>query len=167
MKINFLIPPPEKGKAVERIFGCNYGFFSQHNVLMLYPATVLKQNGFDVKVTDCVADGIEDLKSFIKRDDCRVYVFYTNFLSRELDKKSARLILGVKDAKIVFIGSDPSYKPEQYLMNENCFVIRGESEEIILKLIKSLIGILQDLCMNKKYYARILHKRKILCKYFA
>ncbi len=134
-KVNFIVPPTNE-RPVERIYGCNYGFFSQHNILMLYPASALEKQGFDVKVTDFVVDELGDFQEYIKRDDSEVYVFYSNFLSRELDKKTAKRILNIKDAKIIFIGSDPSDKPEHYLTNEKMVVIRGESEDTIVKLIK-------------------------------
>jgi anaerobic magnesium-protoporphyrin IX monomethyl ester cyclase len=135
VKVNFIIPPTNK-RPVERIYGCNYGFFNQHNILMLYPATMLEKAGYKVKVTDFLVDGISDFNNFIKQDESDVYVFYSNFLSRDLDKETARRILNLKKAKIIFIGSDPSHKPEHYLFNENAFVIRGESEEIIVRLAK-------------------------------
>lgn len=134
-KITFIVPPTES-RPVERIYGCNYGFFNQHNILMLYPATMLQKGGFDVRVVDFLVDEIGDFNSFIKKDDSDVYVFYSNFLSRELDKSKAKQIFKLKKAKVMFIGSDPSSKPENYAINENVIVIRGESEKTIVKVIK-------------------------------
>lgn len=83
MKITFVTPPPLDGKpAAERIFGCNYGIYMQQNIFILYPATILRNTGHEVRVLDCPIEGIDEqgLNNFLKKDDSDVYVFYTVFL---------------------------------------------------------------------------------------
>ena len=58
MKICFLTPPALDGKApAERIFGCNYGIYTQPNIFMLYPATILHRAGHEVRFLDFPARG--------------------------------------------------------------------------------------------------------------
>ncbi len=135
MNITFLIPTSGEDKNPERIF-CNYAFFFQHNVFLLYPATLLKENGFNVKIIDCPVENklLDDAIS----GDTDIYVFYSVFLSRNPDLKAASYIESKKgkDTCIVFIGSDPTYKPENYLLSENRFVIRGEPEYGLLDFVQ-------------------------------
>ncbi|MGR3310285.1 MAG: B12-binding domain-containing radical SAM protein [Candidatus Brocadiales bacterium] len=140
-KIHFLIPPmpPEaNGKSPDRIFGCNYAFFFQHNIFILYPATLLKKAGYNVRVIDCAIEN-ETIDSALK-DKADAYVFYSVFLSREIDIKTANVIESTvsNDIPIIFMGSDPTYCPENYLLSPNRFVIRGEPEYSLLDLINNL-----------------------------
>lgn len=145
-KIHFLIPPPacsdtyrKNGlKSPDRIFGCNYAFFFQHNIFILYPATLLKKAGYNVRVIDCAIEN-ETTNSALK-DKADAYVFYSVFLSREIDLKTANVIESTisKDIPIIFMGSDPTYCPEKYLLSPNRFVIRGEPEYSLLDLINNL-----------------------------
>ena len=85
MKILFLIPPPLDSKpAAERIFGCNYGIYTQPNIFILYPATVLQQAGRHVEVADFPIQGntVADFERFAKKQDYDLIAFYTVFLSR-------------------------------------------------------------------------------------
>ncbi|HLG30509.1 MAG TPA: radical SAM protein [Candidatus Brocadiales bacterium] len=149
-KIHFLIPPtpPEAdGKSPDRIFGCNYAFFFQHNIFILYPATLLKKAGYDVRVIDCAIEN-ETIASALK-DKADAYVFYSVFLSRGIDLQTASIIESSlsRDTPIIFMGSDPTYCPEKYLLrpknggstiSPNRFVIRGEPEYSLLDLINNL-----------------------------
>ncbi len=136
MRINFLVPPA-KGKIPDRLFGCNYGFFVQQNVFMLYPATLLKSKGIEVSITDCVMENLSLQQALRKPSD--IYVFYSVFLTRKLDIATAEIISRkYPESKIIFIGPDPTYKPEFYLKNKNWFVVRGEPELTLLNLVKSI-----------------------------
>ena len=136
MKIHFLVPPAKNERNPDRLFGCNYSFFLQQNIFILYPATYLKENGFNVRFTDCNNENLS-LEQALK-DEFDVYVFYSVFLSRDLDIETAdKIQKKYPNKKIIFIGADPTIFPEKYLKN-NRFVIRGESEETILELCKEL-----------------------------
>jgi radical SAM superfamily enzyme YgiQ (UPF0313 family) len=139
-KIHFLIPPPLEvgGKCPDRIFGCNYAFFFQHNIFILYPATLLKKAGYDVRIIDCTIEN-ETIDSALN-DEADAYVFYSVFLSREIDLKTASVIESAlsKDIPIIFMGSDPTHCPEKYLLSPNRFVVRGEPEHSLLDLINNL-----------------------------
>ena len=56
MKAHIVIPPAKK--AVDRIYGCNYAFFLQHNVILLGLAALLRDSGIDVEITDCLVERV-------------------------------------------------------------------------------------------------------------
>src|SRR3989344_324437 len=140
MKIHFIIPSnAEKGKqeVLDRIFGCNYGFFAQHNVFIIEPATVLKNLGFEVEITDCVVEKISLIDALRRGGD--VFVFYSVFLSRDTDLWASgeiRKKLGKKWS--IFLGNDPVWFIDKYLILDSNIVIRGEPEETIAELTKEL-----------------------------
>ena len=102
--VHFLIPPSIKGRNPDRIFGCNYGLFTQHNIFLLSAATVLKEAGFKVEVIDCIKEKLS-LKEVLKKK-ADVYVFYSVFLSREIDWEAAEAIERKQNAAIVFLGPE-------------------------------------------------------------
>ncbi len=147
-KIIFLIPPANKKRVPDRIFGCNYGFFQQHHVFLLQAVTFLEKSGFDVQIIDCVIENKTLLE--VLNIDVDIFIFYSVFLSREIDLKAAKEIEKVKgNIPIIFIGSDPSYKPEIYLLSENRFVIRGEPELAMLELCNVLAAKKSDFSVIK------------------
>ena len=135
MKIVFLIPPSSKKKIPDRIFGCNYAFFFQHNIFLLGIATYLKSMGHEVEIVDCIIEK-SSLEQILERNS--MYCFYSVFLSRKVDLQAASYIekeLG-RDIPIVFLGSDPTYFPEIYLTSSNRFVVRGEPEISLRSLVE-------------------------------
>ncbi|MDH4129863.1 MAG: B12-binding domain-containing radical SAM protein [Spirochaetota bacterium] len=142
MKINFLTPPPlDENPPTERIFGCNYGLYSQPNIFVLYPATVLKNAGYNVKVTDLVVENYNENKflKYITNDDSDIYIFYTVFLSKKTDLLAKEKIRKLrKGVKFIYIGTEPTANPKDFIDKNDVIVIRGESEETILELIKAL-----------------------------
>ncbi len=143
MKITFIVPPPLDGKpAAERIFGCNYGIYTQQNVFMLYPATILKNSGHDVSVLDCPIENIDEnaFRDFLKEDESGIYVFYTVFLSRKTDLIARDIIKKFRpDAHFIYMGTEPTVSPRDFAA-EGSFVIRGEPELTIVELVKGIEG---------------------------
>ena len=142
MKVNFITPPPLDGKMpAERIFGCNYGLYSQPNIFVLYSATVLKNAGHDVKVTDMVIENYDkkDFEKYIRNDDADVYVFYTVFLSKKTDIVAKKLIRRLRrGAKFIFMGTEPTANPKDFIDKSDVFVVRGEPEESVKELVEAL-----------------------------
>jgi radical SAM superfamily enzyme YgiQ (UPF0313 family) len=131
MKVTFLMPPALNGKAPERIFGCNYGLFYQPNIFILYLASVLENDRHPVKVADCpiMKMNWDGLKRMLQTDDSDLYVFYTVFLSEEIDKAALRLIRETRgNIPVVFMGPEPTSNPEGFMMDDKCFIIRGEAK---------------------------------------
>ena len=141
MKITFLVPPALDNKLpAERVFGCNYGIYSQANIFMLYPATVLQKADYDVVVKDCVAERMnkDSFIQYIKKDDSAIYVFYTVFLSKNTDLSARELIREHRpQTKFIYLATEPSSHPGDFVAADTC-VIRGESEEIICELVSVL-----------------------------
>lgn len=104
---------------------------------MLYAATSLKENGFEVAVLDCFKENLS-LSAALKQP-ADAYVFYSVFLSRESDLLAAEIAEKTKgkDTPIIFIGPDPTYYPGLYLTASNRMVVRGEPEETLLELVKN------------------------------
>ena len=144
MKVTFLVPPAVEGKAPERLFGCNVGVYFQPNIFMLYPAAMLEKQGHAVSVLDCPVEKTdwETFEKFLRNDDSKAYVFYTVFLSEEVDKRTHAMIRGIKkDVPIIFIGPEPTTKPAAFLLDDSTFVIRGEPEYTIVELVKELSSV--------------------------
>jgi len=143
MKITFLIPPAV-GVPPERIFGCNYGYFFQHNIFMLYPAAMLEKQGYDVEFIDCPVEGKDEnwFKEFLKKDRSDAYVLYTVFLAEKTDNHISKLIRSIrKDVNIIFIGPEPTGFPERFLKfvnDDKIFVVRGETEITMKELIQAI-----------------------------
>jgi radical SAM superfamily enzyme YgiQ (UPF0313 family) len=141
MKILFLTPPPlDRKPPAERIFGCNYGIYSQPNIFYLYPATILKKAGFEVSCLDfSIARKSErEFRVFCEKQDFDIIVFYTVFLSRQTDLMARDMLREANHkTSFVFMATEPSANPEDFL-DERTIVIRGETEELILPVVNSL-----------------------------
>lgn len=135
MKVNFLIPPPlEPGKVPDRLFGCAYSLYQQPNIFMLYPAAVLEKAGYKVEYTDSPIENKNNVDF-----DSDVYVFYTTFLAEEIDLHWASEIRNnQQNAIVIFTGPEPTSRPEDFVLDHDTFVIRGETEKIILEFMKEL-----------------------------
>lgn len=140
MKIHFIIPSnAEKGRqeVLDRIYGCNFGFFTQHNVFILEPATVLKNLGYEIEISDCVVEK-KSLNEVLKLGG-DVFVFYSVFLSRDIDLWASKEIKKRFGKKwIIFLGNDPVWFIDKYLISDNHIVIRGEPEETIVEVLNEL-----------------------------
>lgn len=178
MKFTFLIPPTLKGKPADRNFGCNYGIVSFPPVHILYPATVLEKEGHEIEFIDCPIENksAKWLKNYIKNNkskDVDYYIFFTVFLAEETDIYWADYIKRNTNSKVIFIGPEPSHKPEYYKKHSD-MVIVGEPEEeiknprdgiIYADLIENLDKLPfpdRDLLNNKeKYFSSKLSKKPI------
>ncbi|MFH1593040.1 MAG: radical SAM protein [Candidatus Woesearchaeota archaeon] len=131
LRVHFVMPPAKK--PVDREYGCNYAFFMQHNVVILEIATLLRDNGFKVEITDCPVDKVP-LREI---NPAEVYVFYSVYLTKDIDLKAAEY-LDTQSQHIIFIGPDPTWSPKKYLLKENWFVVRGEPDFSLLDLLKNI-----------------------------
>jgi len=133
-KIIFLIPPVIEGKVPERLFGCSHQLYPSINIGMLQSAAVLEKNGYTVGFIDCPVENRKDFPM-----DTDIYVFYNVFLAKNIDLFWANKILKTnKNTKIIWIGPEPTRLgvADDYLINESCFICRGETEKTILELLK-------------------------------
>lgn len=144
MKITLLTPPPLDGKRVaDRVAGCAYGLYPVPNVFELTMAAVLERDGHDVRYVNFPIEnrGIPEFERFAAADDSDLYAFYTVNLTRDTDRAAARMILGKREkrkASIVFYGPSPSYNPDEFMIADSCYVVRGEPEMSFSDLAKAL-----------------------------
>lgn len=134
MKVHFVIPPAKK--PVDRIYGCNYSLFPQHNVILLSIVTFIRGNGMSVQITNCPVDGIDRIEDLDDSGD--VYVLYSVGLSQRLDLETAKTLRAKYRKPIVFMGPYPTWTPESYLLDEGYYVVRGEPEYSLLELLEVL-----------------------------
>lgn len=143
MKVTFLDSPALVGRRdVERVFGCTYSHYPFPNIFVLTCAAVLREGGCRAAYLDAAAGrwSRERYREFLSADDSDVYCVYGVNLSRENDLATRRAIRARRgaDVPIVFLGPGPTWAPEDYLMDERCFVVRGEPEESLRELIERL-----------------------------
>jgi anaerobic magnesium-protoporphyrin IX monomethyl ester cyclase len=141
LKITMLTPPPLDGNRVaDRVAGCAYGLYPVPNVFELTVAAVLERDGHDVRYENFPIqnEGPREFERFIANDDSDLYAFYTVNLTRETDMIAARKIKESHHARVVFYGPSPTYNPDEFLLNEFCYVVRGEPELTFSDLAKTL-----------------------------
>lgn len=141
MKITLLTPPPLDGNRVaDRVAGCAYGLYPVPNVFELTTAAVLERDGHDVRYVNfpILERGEAEFDSFVAGDDSALYAFYTVNLTRDTDRAAARRIITKRNARVVFYGPSPSYNPNEFLIHENCYVVRGEPEASFSELAAAL-----------------------------
>lgn len=138
MKITFVTPPAVKGRAAERLFGCTYQVYPQPNLVVLYAATVLQKAGYDVVVKDFPVDDpkYDNYKKWARDDESDLYVFHTVPLCARLDLHSVKFLK--KGKPIIFFGPQPTFNPKQFTIKDNYYVLRGEIEDVISKLVRAI-----------------------------
>lgn len=138
MKICFLIPPAKShDKIPERVYGCTFAYYKQPELPMLYAASVLEKDRHTVTLQDFTdGNSWEDFYRFINSANYDVYIFHTVLLSEGIDIKAANYIIENGNARVIFFGPHPTLKPQSFLLNQRCYVARGEAEFIIRNLIK-------------------------------
>lgn len=141
MKILFLTPPAlDNALSAERIFGCNYGIYSQPNIFILYPATILKNRGHSVTCIDFPVNrkNKNDFKKFCEVQDFDAIVFYSVFLSKNTDLIARNMLKQANSkTKFIFMSTEPTASPDDFI-DEKSIVIRGEPESRIAQVIDAL-----------------------------
>jgi anaerobic magnesium-protoporphyrin IX monomethyl ester cyclase len=146
MKITFLIPPPLDNKRVpERVFGCTYGLYPIPNIFILQYASILRNSGNQVNVVDGPITGItgKDFLDFLKKDKSDAYIFYSVNLSADLDTRVGKIIRKLhKNTPLIYCGPAASVYKENFLFDNNVYVVRGEADYALNDLISFLAGTL-------------------------
>ncbi len=145
MKITMLTPPPlDGGKVADRVAGCAYGLYPVPNVFELTMAAVLKRDGHIVRyVSFPMMEGdAAAFETFLARDDSDLYAMYTVNLTRETDRIAHDRIRAVRGrgAVVVFFGPSPSYNPDEFSLDDNTYIVRGEPEASFSELAGRLGG---------------------------
>lgn len=141
MKILFLTPPALDGTLpAERIFGCNYGIYSQPNIFILYPATILKLAGHAVTCMDFPVRGLDKraFEAFCVTQQFDLICFYTVFLSKRTDLAARDMLHNANPrTRFLFMSTEPSANPAEFI-DEQTIVLRGEPENGILQVIEAM-----------------------------
>lgn len=141
MKVTFLVPPSLDGQPVaDRLAGCARSLYTLPNLFELTTAAVIEREGFNVSYINLANKNREkEFYDFISKDDSSIYAIYSVNLTKETDKIATQII---KDKKphvhVIFYGPAPTYSPEDYLLQDNTYVVRGEPENTIRDLIHAI-----------------------------
>ncbi|MEK6590391.1 MAG: radical SAM protein [Nitrospinota bacterium] len=144
MKITFLEPPPLGKKTPERFAGCSYELYHFPDLANLYPFSYLYEEGFDVNYIDASLERLDE-KGFLNRikdspetsSGGDYYVIHSVILSKKTDLYYLKKIQEIRPlSKIIFHGPEPTRVAEEYLINKNILVFRGEIEKNLISYLK-------------------------------
>ena len=128
MNITFLIPNNIKGINPERNFGCFESIYEIEDLTVMYMAAVLEKAGHNIDYYEFRADQFTT-RSISKSDILMVHSVY---LSADYDIQLGKKI---KDRPVFFFGPSPSLNPEKFISKNNHYVIRGETEHVLIDAI--------------------------------
>lgn len=124
MKIMFIKSHEDDKKTPEMVYGCSYSVYPTPDLFTLYNAAVLKSAGHEVSIVKVAKD------EPIPQAD--VYFINSVILSYEMDIELGKRL---KNKKVYYFGPYPTLFPEKYLIYKNHFVLRGETEHVVLDAI--------------------------------
>ncbi len=143
MNALFLIPPAAfnpGGASIDRVYGCNYGFDYKPAIHFLQVATYAREVlGWRVRFMDCPAEGI-DRATFLAQlgdpaEQPDVVLLWTTYLSGAGDLAAARALKQrLPDARLVFMGTASTWKPEEFLHWDDSWCLLGEPEHTLRDL---------------------------------
>lgn len=148
MNALFYVPPValnRLGLAVDRVYGCNYGYDYKPPIHFLQLATVAKERlGWNVRFLDCPAEGV-DLAAFdalIAGERWDVAVAHSVYLSAEEDLLAMRRIRAANPGlHAVFMGTAPTWRPDEFLDDERTWCLLGEPETTLQELDEAWRGL--------------------------
>ncbi len=142
MHITFLNPPVWRGtRPVDRVYGCTYALYPIPNIFALGYAAVLEQEGHAVRFLDCPNARVSPraFEQFLAEDDSTVYSLHSVNLSQSIDLEAHRVIRRHRpEAWIVFTGPAPTDRPDEFLMDDQTVVARGEPDYILRDLVRAI-----------------------------
>jgi radical SAM superfamily enzyme YgiQ (UPF0313 family) len=141
MKITFLVPPPIDGNIPERVAGCAYLLYYVPNIFLLSAAAILEKKGYEVRYIEATIKKWDrgHFLTFLKEDLSDAYCFYSVNLSQRTDIQALQDIREIRgNVSVIFFGPAPSDRPAEFVVDEDCYVVRGEAEYTMLELVKAL-----------------------------
>jgi radical SAM superfamily enzyme YgiQ (UPF0313 family) len=143
----FFIPPIElspAGHAVDRVYGCNYGYDYKPPIHFLQLATVAAAwLGWNVRLVDCPAEGIDraGFLELVRSQRWDVAVAHSVYLSAEEDLLGMRLVRAANPGlRAVFMGTAATWRPHEFLDDTDTFCLLGEPEETLRELAGAWAG---------------------------
>lgn len=142
MIITFLVPPSLDGEnPAERTAGCTRLVYPMPNIYELTVAAVLEKENHEVRYKDFVLENLreEHLEKFLLHDESTCYMIWCVNLSLETDRLTIQFIRNIKpNAHIILMGPGVTYYTQKLLLDERIFIVRGEPEETVTELLRSL-----------------------------
>lgn len=140
MKITFIEPPSlHPKKNPERLFGCSYELYHFLDLANLYLLTLLDQKGFSVDYLDAILDKL-NWKNFLQRlktDDSKIYIIHSVILSKKTDLFTMKKLRKYNPHSLILVhGPEPTRVPQEYLIDENVIIFRGEPEENLIRFLQ-------------------------------
>ena len=147
MKALFLIPPAsfnERGLPIDRVYGCNYGFDYKPAIHFLQVATFAQVDlGWQVRFLDCPAEGVDEaaFDALIAGERWDVVLHWATYLSAVEDLEAARRIHARQPGtRFVFMGTAPTWKPEEFRVSDQSWCLLGEPEHTLRELDEAWRG---------------------------
>ena len=143
MHLTFLVPPCyDHHQPAERSAGCTRVVYPMPNIYELTVAGSLRDGqGHDVRYADFVFEGktIDDFNKFIETDASDAYLIWTVNLSLESDLQAIRDIRKYKEkTPVILMGPGATYYAHKCLVDPNIYVVRGEPDETVVRLVAAL-----------------------------
>ncbi len=147
MRALFFVPPVQlsrHGLAVDRVYGCNYGYDYKPPVHFLQLATVAQARlGWDVRLVDCPAEGM-DLAAFdalARSERWDVAVSHSVYLSAEEDILAMRRLRECNPGlRAVYMGTAPTWRPDEFVDDDRTWCLLGEPEATLQELDEAWRG---------------------------
>ena len=141
MRALFYVPPADfnrRKSPIDRVYGCNFGYDYKPPIHLLQAATAMREwAGWEVRFLDCPAEGM-DARAFTAFADAErfdVACAWSVYLSAEEDIEAMRMLRMRNPAmRAVYMGSAATWKPEEFLHDDECFCLLGEPEHTLLDL---------------------------------
>jgi anaerobic magnesium-protoporphyrin IX monomethyl ester cyclase len=141
MRALFYVPPSDynrRGTPIDRVYGCNHGYDYKPPIHLLQVATLLRERaGWDVRFLDCPAEGLDAaaFEAFAAREAFDVACAWSVYLSAEEDLRAYRVLRAAHPGtRGVFMGSAPSWKPDEFVTDDQTFALLGEPDLTLLEL---------------------------------
>ena len=141
MRAVFIIPPSEfnaRNTPIDRVYGCNYGFDYKPAIHFLQCATFAREDmGWEVRFLDCPAEGLDGkgLSAWLTAHQVDVALFWSTYLSAMEDVKAAALVrMYHPGARLVYMGTAPTWKPGEFVVDEHAYALLGEPEHTLRDL---------------------------------
>jgi len=160
MKILFIEPPPISKRVPERFAGCAYELYHFPDLANLYLLAIAVEEGCDADYLDCVLEkmSFSEMLEEIRIFSPDILVLHSVILSKHIDIQFIKKIKKIfPEIKIVIHGPEPTRVPEEYLIESETYVIRGEPEEVF----RNFISKKDDSCMWKNIKGEIIIEERI------
>jgi radical SAM superfamily enzyme YgiQ (UPF0313 family) len=147
MRALFFVPPPQynrRGTPIDRVYGCNFGYDYKPPIHLLQVATAMREwCGWDIRFLDGPAEGMDAdaFAAFCQAERFDVACAWSVYLSAEEDLRGMRqLRLNNPAMRAVFMGSAASWRPEEFIRDDDCWCLLGEPELTLRALAEAWAG---------------------------